>query len=122
MRSLLTAVCALIVLSCASTSNPPDNVLYDGKTIVAPVVIKRVEPDVPAALRTLGVSGTVIITGTVPKEGGVLRDPRVKESDDARLSPIALAAVSQWVWKPGTLDGQPVDAEFHVPITFGSRQ
>jgi hypothetical protein len=121
MRHLLAAVSALTLLSCASTSNPPDSVSYDGKTIVAPVVIKKIEPDVPAALRSLRVSGIVVITGTVPKEGGVLRDPKVKQSDDPRLSPIALAAVSQWVWKPGTVDGKAVDSQLDMPVTFGPR-
>jgi len=47
-----------------------------------------------------------------------MRNARVVWSDDPRLNEPALTAVSQWLWKPGTLKGEPVDTEFSVTIQF----
>jgi protein TonB len=82
------------------------------------VLVKRVEPAYPAALRAAGVQGLVEVRGTVPKEGGALRNPQVVRSDDPRLDPLALDAISRWEWKPGMQDGQAVDVEFTTTIRF----
>lgn len=114
MRLLLVAVLGVLLLtSCGSVSTDPAPA-----NIRAPVVVTRVEPEYPPELRAAGVQGVVEISGTVPKEGGVLRNPKVVRSDDARLEPLALDAVSRWMWKPGMLDGQPVDAEFTMTVRF----
>lgn len=114
MRLLVVATLAAALLtSCGSSSTAPAPA---GNR--APVVVMRVQPEYPPELRAAGVQGVVEIKGTVPKEGGVLRNPRVVRSDDARLEPLALDAVSRWVWNPGMQDGEAVDVEFTTTVRF----
>lgn len=108
-----SVVAASILASCGTAYIPPTTAASR-----APVVVTRVEPEYPPELRAAGIEGIVEISGTVPKEGGVLRNPRVVRSDDARLEPLALDAVSRWMWKPGMQDGQAVDVEFTTTIRF----
>jgi TonB family protein len=112
-RLLIASACPVFVLGCATNTAAP---LPEGMR--APSVVSRVEAEYPAELRAAGVQGQVVISGTVPKEGGVLRNPRVVRSDDSRLEPFALEAVSRWTWRPGLQDGQPVDVEFTTTVTF----
>ena len=98
---------ALALTSCASS--PPAEKVPEGMR--APRVVQRVKPEYPEELRKQRVAGSVVIAGTVPKEGGTLRDPRVVDSTDARLNQYALDAVAQWVWAPGLQNGQAVDVQ-----------
>ena len=106
----MTLLVATAACSSGQKSSPDD--------ARAPVVVKRVNPDYPAALRVAGVEGWVKVAGTVPKEGGVLRDARVVESSDSRLDALALAAVARWEWKPATRNGEPVDVLFTTTVNF----
>ena len=114
MRLVLVAVLAASMLTSCGSASPP--VTPPG--IRAPVVVRRVEPDYPPELRAAGVQGVVKVSGTIPKEGGTLRNPKVVWSDDPRLDPFALDAVSRWVWEPGMQDGQAGDVEFTTSVTF----
>jgi TonB family protein len=102
----------LLLAACAATPRVPEG-------IVVPRVLHRVEPDYPQSLRDQGVQGEVRIAGTVPKEGGHLRDIRVVGgSEDMRLQRSAVAAASQRTFSPGMQNGEAVDVEFTVTISF----
>jgi len=103
-----------LALGCAGSTPAPASPGGDA----IPKLVHRVEPEYPASLRQQRVTGSVVIAGTVPKEGGALRDPHVVRSDDPRLDPYALDAVSRWVWTAGTKDGQPVDVKFQTTVSF----
>lgn len=109
----------LVACTTAPRAYPPPSSPPPG--VVAPVVIHRVEPEYPPELREQGISGVVTIGGTVPKEGGTLRGAHVIKSDDSRLNQLALDAVSKWVWKPGSIDGEPVDVMFMTEVKFSVR-
>ena len=114
-RTLMNALLMTgLALGCAGSAPAPAS--PSGYEI--PKLVHRVKPEYPAGLRQQRVTGSVVIEGTVSKEGGALRDPHVVRSDDSRLNPYALAAVSQWVWAPGKKDGQPVDVEFQTTVSF----
>ncbi len=113
-RFLCLAMVLSLVSSCASSPNSASPV----SGVVAPRVVKRVEPQYPQQLRAEGVEGVVEIAGVVPKEGGALRNPRVIRSDDPRLNQLALDAIARWTWSPGFQDGQAVDVEFSTSVRF----
>ena len=114
-RTLMDVFLAIgLLLGCAGSVHPPSS--PTGYEI--PKLVHRVKPEYPADLRLQRVEGSVVIEGTVPKEGGAFRDPHVVRSDDPRLDPYALAAISQWVWAPGKKDGQPVDVKFQTTVSF----
>lgn len=117
MRRMYLIVIALLwcaATSCASSpirENAPEG-------IRAPRVVHRVAAEYSEDLRRQRVSGSVVIAGTVPKEGGVLRTPHVVSSTDPRLNQSALDAVAQWIWAAGLQNGQAVDVEFQTTVTF----
>ncbi len=108
-----------VVLSCASTGSTRAG---NTEGLRAPTVTQRVDPEYPVELWQQGVQGVVVIGGTVPKEGGVLRNPHVVRTDDPRLNQLALAAVSRWLWRAGLQNGVAVDVEFTTDVRFELKQ
>lgn len=114
VRTFGTYVMIAVALSCSSSGvGDPRPV-----GVQTPQLVQRVEVEYPAELRRQRVQGVVVIGGTVPKEGGVLRNPHVVKSDDLRLNQAALDAVSRWVWRGGVQNGEPVDVETTVRVTL----
>jgi TonB family protein len=115
VQGLVVAMAMGVLLSCA-----PSRATRAGSSegIRAPKLIQPVEPDYPAELRKQGVTGVVVIGGTVPKEGGAMRNPHVVRTDDPRLNQPALNAVSRWLWRAGLQNGEPVDVEFTTEVRF----
>ena len=110
----LLPVFLVAIAGCATSTGSMENE-------TPPRVVHRVAPDYPESFRQARIQGTVHMTGVVPAEGGAIRDLRVLRSDDSRLEPYALAAVSQWRFEPATKDGVPVEAEFTTHIAFTLR-
>lgn len=88
--------------------------------VVAPVVIKRVDPIFPHSVRQqLGGTAAVVIAEAVITRTGCVRDIRLlSQSQYGDLNGAAISAISKWKFKPGTLDGQPVDVLFTLTISF----
>ena len=111
------ALC-LVALSLPGCASQP---AASSDRVEAPRVVQRVEADYPFVLRQQGIEGKVVIAGTVPKEGGTLRNPRVVRSDHPGLNQPALDAVSRWVWAAFSMNGEAVDVEFETTVTFSVR-
>lgn len=88
-----------------------------GGDVKAPVVIKRVEPVYPAEARAARISG-IVITEVVIDRTGVVRDAKVLKPLPFGLDQAAIDAVKQWQFRPGTLNGEPVDTIFNLTINF----
>lgn len=84
------------------------------------LVIKRVQPKYPANALAAHIEGAVQIEATVNKEGNVV-SPKVL-SGDPTLAAAALEAVRQWRYKPYYLDGEPVEIQTQITVTFKTRQ
>jgi protein TonB len=82
-------------------------------------LIKRVVPAYPTLAHQMHVSGTVRLLGIIAKDGRV-RDLRVL-SGHPLLWPAALEAVSQWIYSPTILSGQPVEVESPIDVIFEFR-
>jgi protein TonB len=87
-----------------------------GGRVKQAVILHRVEPTYPdLALRTR-------VSGEVELEGVIGTDGRMKELRVLRGHPLlrgaALAAVSQWVYRPTTLNGDPVEVVAPITVTF----
>ena len=63
--------------------------------------------------------GTVVLNVTADKTGGVEKVSPVWPSDPARAR-LAVATVRKWKFKPGVLDGVPVDSQTVVAFVCGS--
>ena len=88
-----------------------------GDDVKAPVLMERVEPEYPELARKARISGIVIAELLIDKTGRV-QEARVLKGLPFGLDEAALAAVKQWSFRPGTLDGNPVDVLFNVTVSF----
>ena len=80
-------------------------------------ITHRVEPAYPAAARAAHISGMVIITATIGKDGKI-KDAQVTSSPDDSLSAAALNAVRQWRYEPYAPFGQPAEVHTTIQLKF----
>jgi protein TonB len=84
------------------------------------LLIQKTTPVYPPLAKAAHVSGTVVIQGTISRNGGV-GNLRVV-SGPAMLRQAALDAVKNWRFRPYLLDGEPVEADTMVNVTFALAQ
>ena len=73
-------------------------------------------PDYPLVAKQAHVQGVVVVSATVGVDGKVKSASAV--SGPPLLQKAAVDAVRQWVYKPTTLNGAPVESETRVEVRF----
>jgi TonB family protein len=91
--------------------------IYHVSEVNPPVAISRVSPDYPRVAQSVRKSGWVVVECVIDSSGHT-RDAHVTGSSWEVFEKPALDAVQQWVFKPGTLNGQPVNTLFQLRVTF----
>lgn len=86
-----------------------------------PVPIRKIDPIYPEAARRLRIEGVVILELVVKKDGTV-GDIKVLRSLNPLLDQAAIEAARQWRFKPGRVNGRPVDAFFVLTVRFNLSQ
>ena len=117
--------CGLLTLTLGAhqPAVAPGEVLrvYDRTTpgLVLPTVVKRSNPRYTAAAMDQRIHGIAVVDVTVGVDGKV-RDVLLAKSLDAvhGLDDAALATATQWVFSPGTLNGQPVPVRVRLDLAF----
>jgi len=94
-----------------------DGPLRVGGDVKAPVAIHRTEPKYTDTARKAHTTGVVIVEAVIDKDGNVDR-VKVLKGLDFGLTEQAVEAVKQWKFRPGTLNGQPVDVLFNLTVNF----
>ena len=84
--------------------------------VQAAKLIRQVLPVYPPLARQFRISGTVHLLGIIAKDGTIQRLQVL--SGHPLLRQAALDAVSQWVYRPTVLSGEPVDVEAPIDVTF----
>jgi protein TonB len=79
-------------------------------------VIHRVEPLYPELARRAHIGGVVSLEGVIGTDGRI-RELKVL-SGHPLLTKAALDAVSQWRYRPTTLNGDPVEVIAPIIVTF----
>lgn len=102
-----------------STAPAPEEVrpMVVGGEVKAPVVITRVDPIYPNALRILRKEGSVVLQCIIDKQG-VVRDVQIVNSTSEAFSESAAAAVRAWKFHPGSYRGRAVDTVFILRVNF----
>jgi protein TonB len=80
------------------------------------LVVYRVEPTYPPVAQQARIQGVVVLTAIIDKNGNIQNLRLV--SGHPMLTPVAINAVKQWRYKPFLLNGQPVEVETTVTVTF----
>ncbi|MGZ5445354.1 MAG: TonB family protein [Thermoanaerobaculia bacterium] len=88
-----------------------------GGDVEPPVLITRTEPRYTEVARKARISGIVIVECIIDENGNV-RDVRVLKPLPFGLDRAAADAVKQWKFRPGTLNGQPIEVVFNLTVTF----
>ena len=109
---------SLIASSAPNLPKPSLATLRVSQGVSQGLLIKRVQPKYPQTALATHTQGAVQIEATINKEGSVI-NPKVVHGDPV-LARAALDAVRQWRYKPYYLDGEPVEIQTEISITFKS--
>ncbi len=112
---VVVAVVALLVPLSAFQNRKVYHTGEDGT--MAPSVTYRVEPAYTPEAKDAKVQGGVVLNLVVNAQGRA-DDIKVTQSLDPGLDANAVAAISQWLFKPGTKDGEPVDVAVTIEVNF----
>jgi TonB family protein len=100
---------------------PPERVFKIGDGVQPPIVDYQPLPQYTQAARDAKVEGVVLIRCIVRKDGRAT-DAKILRGLGYGLDEAALTTVTnQWRFKPGTLNGRPVDVQATIEISFRSR-
>jgi TonB family protein len=80
------------------------------------LLINKVDPKYPPIQKAARITGIVIVNATISKSGDI-SDVRV-ECGPQMLQEPALNAVRQWKYRPYILQGEPVEVETQITVTF----
>ena len=129
----LTACACLGVLTCASAlalrthigvplaygSGEPikaDAPVSVSQEVMAGKILDKVNPKYPEAAKKAKIQGTVLLNTIIGKDGTV--EHLDVASGPEELAPSALDAVRQWIYKPYLLNGDPVEVQSTVTVTY----
>jgi protein TonB len=85
--------------------------------VTAPALLYMVEPEYTAEARAKGVEGVTTLYAEVTKDGDTA-NIRVVKSLDPGLDAKAVAAVTQWRFRPGKKDGVAVTVGATIDVQF----
>ena len=84
--------------------------------IMRGLLVKKVQPQYPKEARKKHIQGSVVMKAVISHEGDV--QELTVLSGDPLLVPAALEAAKQWKYRPYLLQGQPVEMESQIKMTF----
>jgi len=91
-----------------------------GGPVSAPILIRRVDPNVSDEARRRIVGGSPVVIVAVISETGEVTQPRIVKSNPA-LDEAALRAVRRWRYRPALKDGKPVPAYLTITVNPDAR-
>jgi protein TonB len=114
-----TVIACVVGLAVTSAHAQKQTVYKPGNGVTLPQVTKEVKPEYTAEAKKARIAGTVLLDVTVTEKGEV-EDVQVIRSLDQEfgLDQQAIKAAKQWLFKPGTKDGNPVPVRVSLEMTF----
>ena len=107
---------AVAAVKPEAVTTVPEKLVRVGGNVQAAKLTKQVLPVYPQVARQMRVSGTVQLLGIIAKDGTIQRLQVL--SGHPLLRQAAIDAVSQWVYRPTILNGQPVEVEAPIDVIF----
>jgi periplasmic protein TonB len=80
------------------------------------MVISKIEPTYPKIALAARITGVVLLKAVISKEGDIKELQVV--SGHPLLVPAAIEAVKRWRYRPYLLNGEPVEVETNITVTF----
>jgi TonB family protein len=85
--------------------------------ILAGKVIRKEQPVYPETAKLRHLTGTVILSAIISKEGRISSVEAIA-SPDVSLSDSAVAAVKNWTYTPYLLDGEPTEVDTTITVNY----
>ena len=112
-----------IISSAASTAPPPPvkkkappKRIRVGGNVAKARLTRQVRPQYPPLARQARIQGTVKLSAVISKDGSIQKLEVM--SGHPLLVPAALAAVTQWRYKPTLLNGEAVEVLTNIDVNF----
>jgi protein TonB len=90
--------------------------IKQGGAVTAASIITQTHPNYPPLARQARIQGTVVLHAIIDKEGKVAQLEVI--SGHPLLVQAAMEAVKQWRYKPTQLNGEPVEVDTTIQVTF----
>jgi len=90
--------------------------IKQGGNVTAASLISQTKPTYPPLARQARIQGTVVLHAIINKEGQVAQLEVI--SGHPLLVQSAIEAVKQWRYKPTQLNGEPVEVDTTIQVTF----
>jgi periplasmic protein TonB len=90
--------------------------IKQGGDVTAASIVTQTKPSYPPLARQARIQGTVVLHAIIDKEGKVAQVEVI--SGHPLLVASALEAVKQWRYKPTQLNGEPVEVDTTIQVTF----
>jgi protein TonB len=87
--------------------------------VIAPVAIQRVEPDFSKCVGKL--AGNAPLVEATIRADGTVHDIKIRRSAGRCVDDALVAALQKSRFRPGTLDGRPVDVLYQVTASINYR-
>jgi protein TonB len=117
--AVLLGGCLIEAAATMAAGQDAAQVYKPGNGVTLPELVKEVRPSYTPAAMEQRIQGYVLLEAVVQADGTV-GDVTVRESLDAEygLDEQAIAALKQWMFKPGTREGKPVAVQIAVQMAF----
>jgi periplasmic protein TonB len=100
----------------AQVQPAPPKQLVVSSGVAEAMIVKRIIPTYPPLAKASRVSGKVHLMGIIGKDG-TIQNLQVLDGHPL-LVKAAVDAVKQWIYKPTTLNGSPVDVIAPIEVNF----
>ena len=114
MRRFILALLAVLPLFAYAQDDAP---LRVGGDVLAPKLVKSVEPVYTEIARRARIQGVVIVEAVITRKGRVTQ-VRVLKSLPMGLDKSAIDAVQQYQYEPATLKGREVAVYYNITVRF----
>jgi len=117
--SLIMITCVLPMSGLSQPASPPEDKVYEMNEVgEPPKVLQAFPPKYPIIAKEENISGRVVVEFVVNK-GGEVKDEWVIEAEPPDVfEEAALEAIRQYLFAPGTINGEAVDVRVKLPIVF----
>jgi TonB family protein len=105
-----------LVTSTAQLPKPAPGMIRISQGVSQGLLLKKVPPSYPRMALQLHKEGLVELLATVSKDGRITNIKVL--SGDAMLTSAATEAVRQWQYRPYLLNGQPLEMETQITVSF----
>lgn len=110
------ALSGIVAVTPTTVAKPVATTLRVSQGVSQGLLVKRVQPVYPQQALQMRIEGTVMLDANITKDGRIANVKVMK--GEGILAKAAVDAVKQWQYNPYFLNGEPVEIQTQISITF----